>query len=478
MGALYLQEMDTHFGGLSHVVYARYMDDIVILAKTRWQLRKHVRQLNEFLGEKGLNQHPDKTFIGRVTKGFDWMGAWLDNKGVRGVAPRARANHRAKVQRLYERAFRWRVPKGVAQAQVSAYRLRWQYWVAGLLAIGAHTAVVGATDNGPTTTRGKYQPGVDCHNGASERILWLDDGTGDAWAPLRVGGGPEAIYKDGEGSYTAVLSCTQMWPHPVGYMLKFRMWPVYNNLTGDPNLQIESKITDKSIPVSSDGGVDWGLNQWFCNFDIWSGKCATNAGWYPGHGPTHGGTYTVTIKRGDKKVVKELDAGTELSKVDLVYYEPQFQHIEGFVRLGIVLGQKVIFPPACRLTVGGQEDGTLNIDLGKVKPIPNVTTNKAFPVKLDCGGEGGALRGRVEFTGGTYAPNLGDGGGFIVQSKEDEKSFFVMTMDRYEEVDGKHMGIVEEGKEGVMNVGLTIPTEYTPYRGHVTAEVVLRLTVD
>ena len=138
MGALYLRKMDTHFARQGQVVYARYMDDIIILAKTRWQLRRNVRQLNQCLEDHGLNQHPDKTYIGRTNKRFDWMGVWLDNHGFKGMAPRALANHRDKVdkvRRLYERALSWREPTGFTPALVSAYRSRWAMWAGSLLAL-------------------------------------------------------------------------------------------------------------------------------------------------------------------------------------------------------------------------------------------------------------------------------------------------------------------------------------------------------
>ncbi|ELD8091265.1 hypothetical protein WM620_005040 [Salmonella enterica] len=39
--------------------------------------------LNRHFAQAGFEQHPDKTFIGRVEKGFDWMGFWFTEKGVR-----------------------------------------------------------------------------------------------------------------------------------------------------------------------------------------------------------------------------------------------------------------------------------------------------------------------------------------------------------------------------------------------------------
>jgi len=56
------------------VKYIRYMDDILILAKTRWKLKKAITVLNQTFDELKLEKHPDRTFIGRVERGFDFLG--------------------------------------------------------------------------------------------------------------------------------------------------------------------------------------------------------------------------------------------------------------------------------------------------------------------------------------------------------------------------------------------------------------------
>ncbi|PIJ50703.1 hypothetical protein BL250_09180 [Erwinia sp. OLTSP20] len=44
-----LRGMDTYFEAQPHLRYVRYRDDIVILTRTRWSLRRAVRALNVFL---------------------------------------------------------------------------------------------------------------------------------------------------------------------------------------------------------------------------------------------------------------------------------------------------------------------------------------------------------------------------------------------------------------------------------------------
>ena len=70
MGALYLKPLDDAMG-VSGLPYARFMDDWVILSPTRWKLRRAIARINAILAELKVQQHPDKTFVGRVSRGFD-----------------------------------------------------------------------------------------------------------------------------------------------------------------------------------------------------------------------------------------------------------------------------------------------------------------------------------------------------------------------------------------------------------------------
>lgn len=122
-----LWAMDTYFEAQQgHLRYVRYMDDVVIFTRTRWHLRRAVRALNVFFASGGYGQHPDKTFIGKTSKGFDWMGIMFNRSGCVGVAPRAMANHRERLRRLYEQA--WRYGKRGLRRRVTAYVRRWKIW--------------------------------------------------------------------------------------------------------------------------------------------------------------------------------------------------------------------------------------------------------------------------------------------------------------------------------------------------------------
>lgn len=126
MGALHLWLVDNYFATQEKIYYARYMDDFLILTPTRWSLRRQVKQLNRYLNQFGFEKRPEKTFIGRIAKSFDWMGAWLTDAGVTDIAPRAKANHQEKLRRLYEQIQHW--PKDRQKQRVSEYKKRGESW--------------------------------------------------------------------------------------------------------------------------------------------------------------------------------------------------------------------------------------------------------------------------------------------------------------------------------------------------------------
>lgn len=189
MGALHLYDMDEHFNQQPNIHYARYMDDVIILAKTRWQLRKHTKRLMQWFGAFGFEAHPDKTYIGRTEKGFDWMGAWLTSDGVMDIAPRAKANHREKVRRLYEQLARlptWKRKSAAPQvhARVSTYRKRWNIWAGALLGIVPMTGipadgpiyVMGLGGPGDTTSTGLLGSGFASAGTAKGKVISADYG--------------------------------------------------------------------------------------------------------------------------------------------------------------------------------------------------------------------------------------------------------------------------------------------------------------
>jgi hypothetical protein len=54
--------------------FNRFMDDFIVLTTTRWKLKRAVKAVNQRLNALKLEKHPDKTFIGRIDKGVDFLG--------------------------------------------------------------------------------------------------------------------------------------------------------------------------------------------------------------------------------------------------------------------------------------------------------------------------------------------------------------------------------------------------------------------
>ena len=104
------------------------MDDILILTKTRWKCRRAVKQLNEAFNQLKLEKHPDKTFIGRIEKGFDFLGYHFSPRGLM-IANITWTKFVARLHRLYEQ--KKTAPEGAAI--LGHYVTRWVRWTqAGL----------------------------------------------------------------------------------------------------------------------------------------------------------------------------------------------------------------------------------------------------------------------------------------------------------------------------------------------------------
>ncbi len=119
MGALFLKPLDDRMAELG-CFYTRFMDDWVILAPTRWKLRKAIKAVNQVMADLLVEKHPDKTFIGRISKGFDFLGYWFSPSGLE-VAHKTVVRFLEKVSRLYEH--------GASVGRVGEYLRRWWGWV-------------------------------------------------------------------------------------------------------------------------------------------------------------------------------------------------------------------------------------------------------------------------------------------------------------------------------------------------------------
>ena len=131
LGAFFLAEVDaalTHHG----VWFVRYMDDILVLTPTRWSLRRAVRLVHATLRNLGLEIQPTKTFIGRIEKGFDFLGFRFSPHGVT-VAAATWERFVGHALQLYEHDRR----ETDDSPRLEAYVRRWSGWA---------SATTGASD--------------------------------------------------------------------------------------------------------------------------------------------------------------------------------------------------------------------------------------------------------------------------------------------------------------------------------------------
>ena len=125
LGAFFLAELDEVLERRD-LFYVRYMDDVLILSKRRWTLRRAIKRLNSTFKALRLIKHPDKTFIGRIEKGFDFLGYHFSRAGL-SVA-------KETVQRFVERAT-WLYEQERAESRetplLGQYVRRWLGWARG-----------------------------------------------------------------------------------------------------------------------------------------------------------------------------------------------------------------------------------------------------------------------------------------------------------------------------------------------------------
>lgn len=122
MGCLYLAPLDERMIRPG-VFYVRFADDWIVLARSRWKLRAAVRTVNRALAELKIRQHPGKTFVGLVSRGFEFLGYRLSPAGIVGIAEESVQRCIENIGRLYER--------GADSDRIGQYVRNWWTWVKG-----------------------------------------------------------------------------------------------------------------------------------------------------------------------------------------------------------------------------------------------------------------------------------------------------------------------------------------------------------
>lgn len=121
MAAVYLKPLDDALANLGF--YCRFMDDWVIMVKTKHQLRKVIKLTHRVMAQLKLKMHPDKTFFGWIKKGFDFLGVQFG--AVSRISKPCMEKHQAMLAQRYA--------QGATDKSIGDYIARWTSWSNSLL---------------------------------------------------------------------------------------------------------------------------------------------------------------------------------------------------------------------------------------------------------------------------------------------------------------------------------------------------------
>ena len=99
------------------------MDDWVVMVKTKHVLRKVIKITHRVLTALKLKMHPDKTYLGGIKKGFDFLGVHFGETPK--ISKISEENHRTRHALRYAR--------NESPSSIGPYRERWTSWCNRLL---------------------------------------------------------------------------------------------------------------------------------------------------------------------------------------------------------------------------------------------------------------------------------------------------------------------------------------------------------
>ena len=88
--------LDEAMGQIKGIFYARFMDDWVVLTTSKTALRKAIKKTHKILNDLHFTVHPSKTYIGKISHGFNFLGYYFDDNVI--------LPSRETIRRMSERA--------------------------------------------------------------------------------------------------------------------------------------------------------------------------------------------------------------------------------------------------------------------------------------------------------------------------------------------------------------------------------------
>jgi RNA-directed DNA polymerase len=101
LGAIALSPLDLAMEGKKGIFYVRFMDDWLILTKTKGQLRRAIKRMHKVVSTLKQILHPLKTWIGTLKKSFSFLCHEIKPEGL-GLASETIQKSVNKLQKLYE----------------------------------------------------------------------------------------------------------------------------------------------------------------------------------------------------------------------------------------------------------------------------------------------------------------------------------------------------------------------------------------
>ncbi len=74
LSAIALMPLDHAMEEIKGIFYTRFVDDWIVLTKSKTMLRKIIKKTHHVLNTLHLTMHPNKTYIGKIQKGFNFLG--------------------------------------------------------------------------------------------------------------------------------------------------------------------------------------------------------------------------------------------------------------------------------------------------------------------------------------------------------------------------------------------------------------------
>lgn len=119
---IFLRHLDSHFEDLG-ITYARYSDDIVVIAKTPEELMEHERYIKDFLSSRGLTVNPAKEERTAPGEALTFLGFEMDGKVV-DIAPATVTKLKGKMRRKARALLRWAARNDVEPANAAKAFIR------------------------------------------------------------------------------------------------------------------------------------------------------------------------------------------------------------------------------------------------------------------------------------------------------------------------------------------------------------------